>query len=91
MILERGLTTATGTAKRLSAGEYVFSASGTFGGGTVSLDYRPESGADWVPLTDLALTGAGAALIKLAKGEVRVTITGATGPSIDADIGSVEG
>lgn len=84
------LLTADGssTPQFLEAGYYIWSVGGTFGSGTVQLEMNPsESG--WVPITDASLTAPGTKYIGVAAGKYRVTVSGATDPSLFSDMNRI--
>jgi len=83
------------TATRSHEGDavFAFSATGTFGSGTVVLQWSPDSGTTWITVktqqgTDVSLTAAGYfTRIYLPFGcLVRATLTGATSPSITVNL-----
>lgn len=68
---------------------YAFAASGTFGGGTLTLKWSID-GTTFVPfndgVSDVALTAAGGREVIAPGRKVRVTLSGATSPDIDFEI-----
>lgn len=67
------------------SGEYMFFATGTFGGGVLSLEATPEGTTE--PFTVDQLNGAGRLIRYLVSGEkVRLCLDGATNPDINAGI-----
>ncbi len=55
---------------------------GTFGGGTVTLEASPDGGTTWVVVDGSAWTSAVVANIEFRWTALRLTLTGATSPSI---------
>lgn len=85
-----GLTTNASTVlgTNLRGGKWVWSAEGTFGGATIILERKAKSGSSYVPITTASLTAAGSWAIDLAGGDsVQVTISGASGTTLDTTIG----
>ena len=65
--------------------EYMFFATGDFDNGCLSLEASPDNGVNWFTVDQL--TGAGRLIRYLVSGEkVRLTLTGATNPSINTGI-----
>lgn len=66
--------------------DYVFSAAGTFGGGTLALQW--SDGTNWVTFQDssgnIALTAAGGRLVIAPGRKVRLALSGSSSPSIIA-------
>lgn len=91
MILMQDQTTnATSAAKRVNGGYYVFVANGTFGAGTVTLEYKPDGLGEFVSITDTALTAAGGKYVRLGNGQVQATLSGATAPDLDVALVRVD-
>ena len=67
---------------------YVFAAQGTFGGGTLALQFSLDGGTTWTTFSDsstsASLTTAGGRLIVAPSTNVRLNLTGATSPAINA-------
>lgn len=67
--------------------DYVFSAAGTFGSGTLTLQW--SDGANWVTFQDssgnIALTAAGGRLVTAPARKVRLALSGSSLPSITAN------
>lgn len=74
-------------AKAFQGGYFVWSAGGSFGGGTLQLQYNAGSG--WCDVTDATMTASGTLYVGLPAGEVRVTLSGATSPNIYSDFSKV--
>lgn len=74
-----------------------FSAWGTFGGGTVTLQFSPDGGTTWVNATDsngnaISFTAGRAIPIKCPHGELlQCVLSGATSPSINAKMQVLNG
>lgn len=71
---------ATGAATSWPGGPGTFTAVGTFGGGTVKLQYLLPDGSTWADAgTDTTLTAAGGGIFELSPGaSIRCSITTAT-------------
>ena len=70
----------TGAAVVIVAGNYTWSAWGTWDGATAQLQFSPDAGTTWIDITDVDLTANGGVFnIPLPAGQVRVVITGAGG------------
>lgn len=68
-------------------GAGTFSASGTFGGGTAKLQMSPNNGVTWIDVdrsgdTYVTFTANGEGGFELAPCLLRVSLTGATSPSL---------
>jgi len=83
----------SGPTTQILGGNYIMFANGTIGGGTLALQVLQPDGTTWGPLQSVAGTGSaiqtttlpfGATQIYLPAGNVRVTLTGATAPNINA-------
>lgn len=79
---------ATGDAVRVNkAGDYIFSADGTFDGATVQLQLRSPDGSSWLDIDDAALTAQGAVVVTLgATSEVRAAVSGGTPAALYAEL-----
>lgn len=67
------------------SGEYMFFATGIFGGGTLSLEASPDNGANWFTVDQLS--EAGRLIRYLVSGErIRLCLDGATAPNINSGI-----
>lgn len=60
---------------------------GTFDGGTAELQFSPDGGNTWIPLTDangsaIPLTGNGAINFSLGNCKLRVDLSNATDPAV---------
>ena len=65
--------------------DYMFYATGSFGGGTLSLEASPDDGANW--FTVETLTTAGRIIRYLVAGEkIRLALTGSTAANITTGI-----
>jgi len=69
-------------------------ASGTFGGGTLTMQIQGPSGTwinviNYATITDISITGNKHAAFELPAGPVRVTLAGATGPSVTASVSGI--
>lgn len=72
----------SGNAVRVEGGRAAVIVSGTFGGGTATLQVKNEAGT-WVAVSDAAWTAAKTAIIEFgASAEFRINLSGATGPSL---------
>lgn len=76
----------SGTAFDWDGGWGVLNAQGTFGGGTLKLEFSEDSGSTWTALpADTQLTAAGSAAFLAGVGaSLRITLAGATNPTIAA-------
>lgn len=67
--------------------EYVFAAQGTFGGGTLSLEWSFD-GTTWTPVADsngpIAFTEGGGTIFAAPAGNLRVTLADSTDAEITA-------
>lgn len=80
------LNTATGTSNAFpSSGDYLsVVASGTFGGGTLTVEVSPDSGSTWVP-TSVSLTAPGIANFIGGEGlQFRLSFSGGAAPALNA-------
>lgn len=77
-------------AQRVDGGEYLFQVQGNFGGGTVTLEYKMDDIPDFTVLADATATSEGVSVVKLAPGNVRAELSGATNASIYAAVARVE-
>ena len=67
------------------SGDYLFFASGTWGGGTLTLEASPDGGGRWFSVA--TLTADGRSKVFIGTGEVaRITMSGSTTPTIDAGL-----
>ena len=65
--------------------EYMFFATGTFGGGCLSLEASPDNGVTWFTVDQL--TKPGRLIRYLVSGEkVRLRLSAATNPNVEAGI-----
>lgn len=87
--------TADGSSTAFTAhpGEVVLQAAGTFGSGTLTVEKQLSDDSTWQAFEDGAFTsGPISQIITLAPGQpIRVTLAGATSPSITGEILSVTG
>lgn len=85
---------ATGSpVSGIRGGDYIWRVSGTFGGGTATLQALDLDGTTWVNVrnqgntADLTMTAAGSVGVGIGQGAtVRVLITGATGASLNSSL-----
>jgi hypothetical protein len=80
---------ANGAAVDWVSGDGVFSAYGTFGGGTCKLQWSPDAGTTWFDVdksgdTYTTLTAAGAGAFRLPTCKIRAVLSGATAPTLTA-------
>lgn len=64
--------------------KYVFSASGDFGGGTISLQW--SDGTEWTSFTDCVFSADGTQVVTAPVGMLRFLVEGTTNPSISANV-----
>lgn len=88
-LLSAASANVNGAAVDWGGGRGVFAAFGTFGGGTVTLQWTPDGGTDWLPVdasgnTFTTLTAAGAGGFELPACQIRAVLAGATSPSVSA-------
>jgi hypothetical protein len=70
---------ATGATVLWPGGRGAFTAAGTFGGATVSLDFLGPDGATWIAMgPETTLTAAGGALFDFPQSPIRASVTGGT-------------
>lgn len=83
---------ATGAGVQLPKGEYAFSATGTFGGATLTLQRLMNAPAStWVAVgTEATLTAAGQCLCDLPGGIYRVLVAGGTPSALYAALDPTE-
>lgn len=82
--------TANGQTEGVAiSGRFIVSAFGSFGSGTLVVQYQPISGGPWISVKDfisstaLAFTSNDSAEIALGEGsQVRASLSGATNPSL---------
>lgn len=68
----------TGAAITIAAGEYFWSAWGTWDGATAQLQFSPDQGTTWIDVDGAALTANGGfSHVGLGSGQARVAISGA--------------
>ena len=86
-IASNGTLTANGrTTFDWPGGNGAFSASGTFGSGTASLEWTLD-GSTWVAVgTDTTVTANGGGIFTRPPGKMAVNLTGATSPSIAYEV-----
>jgi hypothetical protein len=71
-------------------GDYMFSAVGTFGGGTVKLQQLMPDGATFTDITDASLSSPGSLIVTLAGDvPVRAVVSGGTPSGIYANLDKV--
>lgn len=74
------------TAVMWHGGEIQVCATGTFGTGTVVLEYSYDEGTTWATVGSGSLTANGTFVEKVAPGPVRATLSGASGPDINVEL-----
>ena len=68
---------ATGSAASWPGGYGVFSAAGTFGGATVTLQFLGPDGSTWIAVgVDTTITSAGGGVFALPPGQIRAAVSG---------------
>lgn len=73
-------SSATGSTTIWCGGVGLFNAVGTFGGGTVSLQFRGADGSSWIVAgSTCQIVANGGALFELPAGEIRAVISGSSG------------
>ena len=88
-LLSAHTTNTAGTAKVVRKGgtaQVVYW--GTFGAGTVALEYSPDGGTTWISL-DTA-TANGVASVVIPAGQVRGSVSGGTSASLNLSVTGVE-
>lgn len=70
-------------------GEGQFTAFGSFGGGTVTLEWSPNNGTTWLPVdrsgdTYVTFTANGSGRFTLQPCLIRANLAGATSPNVNA-------
>lgn len=90
------LSNASATGRPVTGirgGDYIWRVSGTFGGGTATLQTLDLDGTTWINVrnqantADLTMTAAGSVGVGIGQGAtVRVQITGATGASLNSSL-----
>ena len=71
------------TAAKIAALNTMYATGASFGGGTLKIQASPvESGDVWVDLENVSLTAAGAKNFQAKARRFRITLTGATTPTI---------
>ena len=80
--------TAAANVVSWPGGQGVFVAYGTFGSGTVKLQWSPDDGTTWIDAgaAPLTLTAAGYGPFTIPKSQLRVSLTGSTAPSIKSGV-----
>lgn len=94
-LLAAVVANVNGAAFDWPGGRGVFSAFGTFGGGTVALQWSPDGGTTWLAVdrgtdTFTTLTAAGAGGFELPACQIRAALTGATAPVLNARAASAK-
>lgn len=92
-LLAAVVVSTTGAAFSWPGGRGVFSAIGTFGGGTCKLQWSPDSGVTWLDVdrsgdTFVTFTAAGSGGFELPQCSVRAVLSGATTPALSAAVAS---
>lgn len=80
---------ATGATTTWQGGRARFTAVGTFGGGTVNLEFLGPDNATWVPYDATGLTAAGSLVIETVPGSLRASVTGGTPSALYARLDRV--
>lgn len=75
------------TAVKWPGGKGTFAAEGTFGAGTVKLQWRPDSTWTYIDVASASLTAAGYKNFEISAGDLRIDIAGSTTPAVDTHIG----
>lgn len=87
------LTASGSTSSVRWSGVYLghFYAHGTFGGGTLTLQYSVDGGSTWLTADseNLVFTAAGSNNFQLPHCLVRITLSGATDPDIDTGVAKI--
>jgi hypothetical protein len=88
-LLAAASANVNGAAFDWQGGRGVFAAFGTFGGGTVALQWTPDGGTDWLAVdasgnTFVTFTANGAGGFELPPCQIRAVLTGATAPLLTA-------
>jgi hypothetical protein len=78
-----------GASAYLSGGTYSLQAFGTFGGGTFKLQRLLGDGTTYLDVSGASFTANGQATVQVPPGAYRMTLTGATGPSLKAQITNI--
>jgi hypothetical protein len=77
-----------GASARWHGGRGVFAAYGTFGGGTVKLQWSPDDGTTWLDVDNgtsyVTFTANGSGGFELPNCLIRASLSGATSPSVSA-------
>lgn len=88
---------ANGAAFNFKGGRLVLGAFGTFGGGTLALQYTIDSDATWIALgpqtpgaLPTSLTAAGTVAVYLPPIRLRVSLAGSTTPSLSYWVGNAD-
>lgn len=76
------------SGQKCKAGKWAMFVKGTFGSGTVTMEFSPDGGTTWAT-TGAAKTADGMASADVPSGMLRLTLTGATSPNLNAWIGPV--
>lgn len=76
-----------GPAFNVAGGAFVLGAFGTFGGGTVKLQWTSDADTTWIDIgpqnaVPTLLTAAGTTSFNLPPGRFRVVVTGSTAPAL---------
>jgi uncharacterized protein (DUF1684 family) len=82
-------------AFNLNGGRYVLGAFGTFGGGTIKLQFTTDADSTWIDLgaqngAATALSAAGTTAFYAAPGRYRIAIVGTTGPTLQVWFGDAQ-
>ena len=88
------LTANSSTDAQRVYGDITFDVSGTFGGGTLALEFSIDGSSGWYTPTDdhdvaIEYTSAGSRGMRHGGIYIRHTLTGATAPNIDIQVSGV--
>jgi hypothetical protein len=88
-------TNADSPTVRWSGGRGAFFARGTFGGGSVTLQFKPDGDPTWFNVDRpgeafVTFTAQGGGQFDLPSGDIRATLTGATSPNIHARLEEIK-
>lgn len=85
-------SSGTGAAAVWSGGAGVFSACGTFGGATITLQFMGPDEATWLAVgADTTLTAQGGAYFILPPGKIRAAVSGGSPSALYARADQVKG
>ena len=86
----------TGPVQWWMGGMGTFHISGSLGGGSIAIEFRPDATSDFEPVledgsTAYAITVTGTLSIGIAVGQVRLNLTGATNPAVSVVLKECKG